>query len=247
MRLLRYHKISIGKNNYIHPSVVIHKDVIIGSNNRIYPNTIIYPNTVIGNNNVILNGNVIGEHGVNAKETFKRKVSKGVVIGNNNYFHVKNLIFNGYYKKTVFGNDNKILSECHISHDTVLSNNVVLYPRVITSGLTTLMDYATCGIGSMIQQRSVIGKYSMIGMGSCASHNVFPYFIYYNQKYVRLNRMKIPSEILEDVVQNEEKIRNLINELKTNYDEHIVNKYELSEKIRDDVIEFIRSTTVKKM
>jgi UDP-N-acetylglucosamine acyltransferase len=192
MKLLKYPKnLIIGKNNYIEKGVKILDNVIIGNNNKIYSGTIIYPNTKIGNNNVILDNNIIGEHPIEAKEIFDGKKFGGVEIGNNNFFHVNNLIFNGYYRKTLIGNNNKILADCHISHDTNIYDNVILYPRVTTGGITILMNYSTMGIGSFIQQNSVLGKYSMIGMGNVASHNVFPFFIYFNQKYLRFNKVKI--------------------------------------------------------
>lgn len=246
MKLLKYSKnLIIGKNNYIEKGVKIFDDVTIGDNNKIYSGTIIYPNTKIGNNNVILNNNIIGEHPVEAKEIFDKKKFGGVEIGNNNFFHVNNLIFNGYYKKTIIKNNNKLLAECHIGHDTNILDNVVLYPRVITGGITTLMDYSTIGMGSFIQQNMVLGKYSMIGMGNVASHNIFPYFIYFNQKYLRFNKIKIPINIEIDKHENE--IRNLIDDFKKNYDVELVKKYDLPKNISDDICEFLNLIKIKKI
>ena len=93
--------LNIGKNNIIGENVKIMENVIIGSNNKIYDNTIIYPNTIIGNNNIILSNNKIGEIGVQSKmnyENFEFKYN-GLEIGNNNFFHVNNIIYNGFYKK----------------------------------------------------------------------------------------------------------------------------------------------------
>lgn len=248
MRLLKFSKVIIGKNNYIEKGVMIHKNVRIGDNNKIYAGTVIYPNTNIKNNNVILNDNIIGEHPVESKDNFKDKVFKGVEIGNGNFFHVKNLIFNGYYRKTIINDNNKILAECHISHDTEIRNNVTLYPRTITGGITTLMDYSSCGLNSSIQQRCVLGKYSMIGMNNVASHNVFPYFIYFNQKYVRYNKMKIPSEMLGDLEQRNEDIYKLIDELKNNdCNKELIQKYNLSKDIVEDINEFLDVITIKKI
>jgi acyl-[acyl carrier protein]--UDP-N-acetylglucosamine O-acyltransferase len=247
MKMLKYPKnLIIGKNNYIEKGVKILENVIIGNNNKIYSGTIIYPNTKIGNNNVILNNNIIGEHPVEAKEVYNAKIFGGVEIGNNNFFHVNNLIFNGYYRKTIINDNNKLLAECHIGHDTNISDNVVLYPRVITGGITTLMNYSTMGMGSFIQQNSVLGKYSMIGMGNIASHNVFPYFIYFNQKYLRFNKVKIPEKMEIDKYEND--IRNLIEDLKkNNCDIELVKKYNLPKNILDDIYEFINLITIKKI
>ena len=207
----------IGKNNYIENGVKIFENVIIGNNNRILKGTVIYPNTVIGDNNIILNENILGEYGVIASDnSFKEKKFGGLIIGNNNYFHVNNIIFSGVYKKTEIGNNNKFLSQVTIHHDNIIHNYVVFYPRAITAGLCTLMDYATMGMNSCLQQKSVVGSYSMIGMGNVASHNVFPFYIYFNQKYQRFNKVKIPDNIQILLSKNEGELQHLINDLKSN-------------------------------
>tara|TARA_B100000902_G_scaffold393053_1_gene446590 strand:+ start:3583 stop:4332 length:750 start_codon:yes stop_codon:yes gene_type:complete len=209
--------LNIGKNNYIESGVKIFENVIIGNNNKIYGGTVIYPNTVIGDNNVILNNNILGEYGVEAKDdNFKEKKFGGLIIGNNNYFHVNNLIFSGFYRKTEIGHHNKFLSQVTIHHDNIIRNYVVFYPRAITAGLCTLMDHATMGMNSCLQQKSVIGSYSMIGMGSIASHNVFPFYIYFNGKYQRFNKVKIPDNLYISLIENEDKIYSLIQNLKKN-------------------------------
>ncbi len=216
MSLLKFPKsLVIGKNNYIESGVKIFENVIIGDNNKIYDGTIIYPNTIIGNNNLILNNNILGEFGAERRENieiFTKKHFNGLKIGNNNFFHVDNKIFSGYDTKTIIGDNNKILTENHIGHDTQINNNVTIYARVITGGYSKLLDYSTMGMYSCIQQNSVLGSFSMIGMGNAVSHNVFPFYIYFDKKYLRFNKVKIPPELEIDLYENE--IRNLIDNLK---------------------------------
>jgi acyl-[acyl carrier protein]--UDP-N-acetylglucosamine O-acyltransferase len=247
MKLLKFPKsLIIGKNNYIEPGVKLCENVIIGDNNKIYDGTVIYPNTKIGNNNVVLNNNILGEHPVEAKEKFKEKVFGGLEIGNDNFLHVNNLIFNGYYRKTRIGNNNKILADAHISHDTHIHNNVHLYPRVVTAGLTTLMDFSTMGMCSSIQQKSVLGSYAMIGMGNHVTHNVFPFFIYFNRKYARFNMVKIPENL--KLNEYELEIRNLLDDLKTNNcDKDIVNNYKLPDDILQPINNFMNFITINKI
>ena len=75
-----------------------------------------------------MNNNIIGEHPVNSKDNFN-----GVKIGDNN------IIFGGSVRITEIGNNNKILGENHISHDTIIEDYVVLYPKCMTGGITKLM------------------------------------------------------------------------------------------------------------
>ena len=246
-RLLKFPKTLImGKNNYIESGVKICENVIIGDNNKIYDGTVIYPNTQIGDNNVILNNNILGEHPVEANEIFTGKKHGELIIGNYNFLHVNNLIFSGHLKTTKLGNNNKILAESHIGHDTHIHNNVVLYPRVITGGLSTLMNYSTMGMYASIQQNAVLGSFSMIGMGNIASHNVFPFYIYFNQKYLRTNTVKIPHDL--NIGNYEHQLMELITELKQNKcDKNCIGKYQLSLDIRNYIHEFIDTLSIKKI
>ena len=247
MRLLYgFKNLKIGKNNFISPKAIIHDNVTIGNNNKIYENVIIYPNTIIGNNNVILNDNILGEQPVEAKEIFNDKIFKGLEIGDNNFFHVKNIIFNGCYKKTIIGNNNKLLAEGHIGHDTHIYNNVTLYPRVITGGLSTLMDFSTIGMNGICQQNTVLGSFSMIGMNSISSHNVFPFYIYFNQKYIRPNKIKVPDELQIEKYDNE--IQKLIIDLKENKcDKSLIDKYKLPTNITNYIYEFLKIIKIPKL
>ena len=241
-----FKNIKIGKNNYIEKNVKIYENVIIGNNNKIYDGTIIYPNTIIGNNNIILNNNIIGEHGVEARQNYVNKVFNGVLIGNNNFLHVNNIISNGYFHKTILGNNNKLLSETHISHDTNITNNVVLYPRAITAGLTTLLPYSTMGMNSSIQQNTTLGQYAMIGMGNISSHNVFPFFIYANNKYLRLNTYKLPKDLNIEIYEDE--LLKVINNLKNNnFSKETLLNNNLPDNINKYLIEFYDTIKIKKI
>jgi len=246
---MSFKNLNIGKNNYIEQGVKIFENVVIGNNNKIFDGTVIYPNTVIGDNNVILNKNILGEYGVEANDdNFKEKKFGGLIIGNNNYFHVNNLIFSGFYKKTEIGNHNKFLSQVTIHHDNIIHNYVVLYPRAITAGLCTLMDYATMGMNSSLQQKSVIGSYAMIGMGSVASHNVFPFYIYFDGKYQRFNKVKIPNDLQISLLKNKDKMYPMIQNLKkNNCDLEIIKNVGLPKLITDTILNFMDKIVIHKI
>jgi len=247
MSLLKFPKsLIMGKNNYIESGVKILENVIIGDNNKIYDGTVIYPNSIIGNNNVILNNNILGEYPVEAKDFFIEKKFNGLEIGNHNFLHVNNLIFGGHYKKTIIGNNNKILSNVSIHHDNIIKNYVVIYPSSKIAGLCKLLDYSTMGMNSCIQQNSVLGHFSMIGMGNIASHNIFPFYIYVNQKYLRFNKIKIPEEL--QIYTYDNKIRNLIKDLKkNNCNRELVKTYNLPENINYYIYDFLDAIKINKI
>ncbi len=188
-------EIEIGKNNNIEEGVTIHKYVTIGNNNTIKKGCIIFPYTEIGHNNIILEDNWLGVLPVQANLPFDKMKRNALIIGNNNFFHIKNIISSGFQEETLIGNYNKFLSKVYISHDNIIHNHVTFYPGVFSSGFVEFFDRCNLGAGSHISQRCKIGSYSMIGMNGVATKNVLPFMVCINNKYTRLNEIKFTDEI----------------------------------------------------
>lgn len=233
--------LKIGSNNKIGENVKIYNNVVIGNNNKIFNGVTLYPNTIIGNNNLILNGNVIGEHPINHYDNVsdfqEKNHDNGVIIGNNNYFHVNNIIFAGCEYSTRIGNNNKILAENHIGHDTIIQDNVSLYARCITGGYSKIMSNSSMGIYATIQQRKKLGNYSMIAAGNHASKDVFPFYIQVNNQYIRFNEKKIPDSF--DVHTYENEIRILAERYKKLPTNDIVYGINLPKNIYETINNFI--------
>ena len=158
-------------------------------------NTIIYENTIIGDNNIILENNILGCLPVEANIEYNKMKCNGLIIGNNNFFHISNKISSGFYHKTIIKNNNKFLSDVYISHDNIIHNNITFYPRVFSAGLVKYFNYSNIGACACIHQHCKIGSYSMIGMNSTITKNVMPFFICINNKYTRLNKHVIPKNL----------------------------------------------------
>jgi UDP-N-acetylglucosamine acyltransferase len=225
-----------GKNNTISTTAIIHNDVIIGDNNFIGDNVVIFPNTVIGNNNNIFNGNVIGEYAIQSSDDFREYdlyKCKGVVIGDNNVFHVKNMIFSGVENPTFIGNNNKLLGECHIGHDVRIYNKITVYPRVIIGGFSELLDYSNIGMCAVIHQHKIIGQYSMIGGNNMVTKHVFPYYININNKSHRLNSAKITETV--------KSLDSCLREIQENFKkkDYDLTKYDLPIEIANDLLLFV--------
>jgi len=190
--------IKIGKNNYISKHAIIHNNVEIGDNNKIYDNVTIFPNTIIGNNNQIYPRNFIGDFPIDSKSKnidYNFDNVAGVKIGDNNLFHLDNVIISGIKNKTNFGNNNKILGKVLIGHDVIINNNVVIYPGCIIGGYSNLLNYSNIGMGSIINQKLIIGMHSMSGSNNTITKHMFPYFITINNKITRLNVKSIDADL----------------------------------------------------
>ena len=234
MRLLKFPKnCYIGKNNYIESGVKLFENVYIGDNNKIYDGTVIYPNTKIGNNNMILNNNILGEHAIEAKYDFTEKVFKGLEIGNNNYFHISNKIYNGFQRNTLIGNNNKILGESHIGHDVNIKNNVHIYTRAMLCGFVEMNDNSGIGVSCVIHQRKKIGNYAFLGMNNTITKNIFPFYININNKYHKFNYHRIDIENFKD---NEL----IINEIRDKYINNDININNYKSSLDNNIFNIIK-------
>jgi UDP-N-acetylglucosamine acyltransferase len=234
--------IKIGKNNIISKTAKIGKNIIIGNNNYIGDDVIIYPKTIIGDNNKIFNRNIIGEFTISSNDKYiNYDLDKcyGVVIGNNNLLHVNNIIYSGIEKKTSIGNNNKLLSYCHIGHDAYIENKTVLYPNIIVGGYSRVLSESNIGMMATIQQRTVIGQYSMVGGNSMTTRDVFPYFITIMNKIYKLNIKKID----EEIIKKEDIIREIYEEYKNGKMD--IDKYDISDKIKGELKEFKKNCEIR--
>jgi hypothetical protein len=103
------------------------------------------------------------------------------------------------------------------------------------------------GVQSIIQQRSVIGQYAMLGMGNAASHNIFPFYIYFDKKYIRFNKVKIPEE-LHDIYNYDSELRAIITDLKNNScDKSVVDSYNIPINIKQYILSFLDTLELKKL
>ena len=115
----------IGKNVTISPFAYIDEDVVIGDNTYVGPHATILKKTRIGDNCRIFPGAVIGAEPQDLKfhgeDTY-------VIIGNNTTLRECVTIHRGTASrgKTVVGDNCLIMAYCHVAHDCVLGNNIIM-------------------------------------------------------------------------------------------------------------------------
>jgi UDP-N-acetylglucosamine acyltransferase len=63
----------------------------------------------------------------------------------------------------------------HISHDTVLFDSVILSNCTQIGGHTQILQGVNIGLNTTIHQKSTVGTFSMIGMGSVISRDIPPF------------------------------------------------------------------------
>jgi UDP-N-acetylglucosamine acyltransferase len=165
-------------NNIIHPTSIIGDNVVLGNNNYVGPYCYITSNTIIGDNNRFEAYCSIGTPAENKGyfDSFEGKT----IIGNNNIIREYTSINAGSNKITIIGNNNLLLRNVYIAHDSVLEDNIILSGNVLIGGYTHIMEGINMGMGSICHQLIKIGAYSMIGMGAVITktHPITPGGVY---------------------------------------------------------------------
>ena len=178
--------------NKIDPTVVIRGDVEIGTGNEILPYSVLIGPLTIEDNNYIGPHVTIGTPGQDTNKPRYDSSECRIQIGSGNIIREYTAIQKPCYRDiTRIGNNCFLMQSVHVPHDAIIDDDVVITPMVVMGGITHIMTGANLGISSSIHQYSVIGAYSLVGMGSAVTKNVRPFSIYVPGKPVRLNRYAI--------------------------------------------------------
>ncbi len=157
----------------IGPYVVIEDDVVIGPNCILDAHAVICSGVRMGRGNHVFPGAVIGAIPQDLK--FKGEQTT-VEIGDYNTFRECVTVHRGTASKgkTVIGSNNLIMAYCHIAHDCVLHNNIIMSNATQVAGEVEIDDCAVIGGGTLIHQFSHIGSYVMLQGGVKVNKDVPP-------------------------------------------------------------------------
>ena len=166
----------IGENVEIAPFVFIDRDVEIGDGCVIDASATICQYTKLGKNCHVFPSAVIGAIPQDLK--FHGEVT-WTIIGDNNVLREFVTVHRGTFSKgqTVIGNNNLIMAYCHVAHDCVLGNNIIMSNTTQLAGEVVVDDFAIIGGGTLVHQFSHIGSHVMIQGGSRINKDVPPYII----------------------------------------------------------------------
>ena len=149
-------KAQIGKNVTIDAFAYIDDNVIIGDNCHIFPSAVI--------------GAVPQDLKYKGEETW-------TIIGDNCVLREFVTVHRGTASKgkTVIGNNNLIMAYCHVAHDCILHNNIIMSNATQLAGEVEVDDFAIIGGGTLVHQFSHIGSHVMIQGGSKINKDIPPY------------------------------------------------------------------------
>ena len=149
-------KAQLGKNVTIDAFAYIDDNVILGDNCHVFPHAVI--------------GCVPQDLKFRGEET-------RTVIGDNCVLREFVTIHRGTASKgkTVVGNNNLIMAYCHVAHDCILHDNIIMSNATQLAGEVEVDDCAVIGGGTLVHQFCHIGGYVMIHGGSKVSKDIPPY------------------------------------------------------------------------
>jgi UDP-N-acetylglucosamine acyltransferase len=161
----------------IGPYAVIGEHVTIGRGTTVGAHTVIDGWTRIGEDNRIFNLAAVG--GV-PQDLKYRGEETWLVIGNRNIIREFATLQPGTVTgigETVIGDDNLFMSYCHVAHDCIVGDRVIMANGSTLAGHVTVEDYAILGGLSAVHQFTKIGESVMLSGGAMVGQDVPPYTI----------------------------------------------------------------------
>ena len=164
----------IASNVVIDPFVTIDQNVEIGEGTRIGSNVTILEGARIGKNCTICSGAVIS--GVPQDLKFRGEDSVAI-IGDNTTIRECVTVNRGTASKgkTVVGSNCLIMAYCHVAHDCVIGDNVIMSNATQVAGEVVIDNFAVIGGGALIHQFSHIGQHVMVQGGALVNKDIPPY------------------------------------------------------------------------
>ena len=164
----------IASNVVIDPFVTIDQNVEIGEGTRIGSNVTILEGARIGKICTICSGAVIS--GVPQDLKFRGEDSVAI-IGDNTTIRECVTINRGTASKgkTVVGSNCLIMAYCHVAHDCVIGDNVIMSNATQVAGEVVIDNFAVIGGGALIHQFSHIGQHVMVQGGALVNKDIPPY------------------------------------------------------------------------
>lgn len=159
----------------IGPFCVVGPEVVLGENVELKSHVVVAGRTDVGDGTVIFPFAVIGEIPQDLK--FKGEQS-ALIIGKRNRIreHVTmNVGTEGGGGVTRIGDDGVFMAGCHIAHDAIIGDRVIIVNSVAIAGHCILEDDVIIGGLSGVHQFVRIGRGAIIGALTMVTHDVIPY------------------------------------------------------------------------
>ena len=160
----------------IGPMAVIDEHVIVGPRCRIGPFVYLTGHTTFGADNVIHAGAVLGD----APQDFKyRGEPTRLRFGDRNVIREQATVHrsNKVESETVVGSDNLLMAHCHVGHDVVVGDRVILCNGSAIAGHAVIGDRVFISANALVHQFCRVGTLALMQGGSAISVDLPPFCI----------------------------------------------------------------------
>lgn len=165
----------LGKSVKVGPYSVIGAEVEIGDETQVGAHVVLEGPTRIGRRNRIFPFCTIGLIPQDLK--FRGERSE-VIIGDDNRIREFVTVHRGTEgggALTKIGNDNLIMAYCHIAHDCILGDGIIMGNGATLAGHVVIEDKAGVGAFSGVHQFCRVGTHAYIGGYTVITKDVLPY------------------------------------------------------------------------
>jgi UDP-N-acetylglucosamine acyltransferase len=167
----------LGNDVTIGPFCRIGPDVEIGDGTVLDSHVVLFGNTVIGRNNRFLPNVVIGAE---PQDKSYQDSNTRVVIGDANVFREGVTVNRGAEKEddtTRIGNNNLLMANSHVAHNSHIYNDVILVNGVLLGGHVHVENGAIVSGNSVVHHFSTIGTLAFVSGGCRVPHDIPPYML----------------------------------------------------------------------
>ncbi len=166
----------LGQGVEIGPFVCIEADVEIGDGTIIDANATICAHTRIGKRCHVFPSAVVGAVPQDLK--FAGELTY-TIIGDDTVLRECSTVHRGTASKgkTVVGNGCLIMAYCHVAHDCLLHDHIIMSNAVQLAGEVVVEDNVVIGGGTLVHQFTHIGAHAMIQGGSRVNKDIPPFVI----------------------------------------------------------------------
>jgi UDP-N-acetylglucosamine acyltransferase len=164
----------IGNGTTIGPYCVINEDVEIGENCEIKNGVVLDNGARIGNNVIIYSYATISSAPQDLKYANEKTYA---YVGDDTVVREYATINRGTTStgETRVGKNCLIMTYCHVAHDCVVGDNVIMSNVTQLAGHVTIEDNVGLGGNALIHQFVKVGKNSFVGAGIKVVKDVIPY------------------------------------------------------------------------
>jgi UDP-N-acetylglucosamine acyltransferase len=162
--------VELGAYAYVGPQVVL------GPGTRLHHHASVEGNTVVGAGCEVFPYACLGGKTQDLKYMGG---SPGLRIGDRNVFR-EYVTIHAATKDgdlTRVGSDNVLLASCHVAHDCVLGNHIVMSNGAVLAGHVVVEDHVVVGGYGGVHQFCRLGAYAMLSATAKLVHDLPPYFI----------------------------------------------------------------------